>query len=72
MFFGLVAMFVDLVEFFESEPFNVSTGVFVDFFDILLGEDLFVFFYDVLFDVVVTIEANGFVGDTRSATHVCI
>lgn len=69
MFFGLVTMLVNLIEFFESESFYVTTRVFVDFFDIMFGKDLFVFLYDVLFDVVVAIEANGFISETRSAAH---
>ena len=69
MFFGLVRMFVNLVEFFESESFYVTTSVFVDFLDIMFSKDLFVFLYHVLFDIVVAIKANGFISETRSAAH---
>ena len=70
MFFGIVGILINFVEFLLLEAFDISAGVFVDFFDVVFGKVLFVFFDDILFDVVVSIESDGSVSNTGSAAHI--
>ena len=69
VFFCIIGILIDLVEFFLLESLDITAGIFVDFLDVVLGEVLFVFFNDILFDVVVSIESDGSVSDTGSAAH---
>ena len=48
---------------------DITAGIFVDFLDVVFGEVLFVLLNDILFDVVVSVESDGSVGDAGSAAH---
>ena len=50
------------------EPFDISACVFINLFDIILNEFLFVFLDDIVFNSIMAIETNSSVGDIRTTT----
>ena len=67
-FFGIVFVILDFLKFFLLEPFDISACVFINLFDIILNEFLFVFLDDIVFNSIMAIETNSSVGDIRTTT----
>ncbi len=70
MFFGIIGILINLDEFFLLEALDISAGVFVNFLDVVFGKVLFIFFDDILFDIILSIESDGSVSDTGSTAHI--
>lgn len=70
VFSGLILVLLYFSNLLLFKSLDITGGVLIDLFDVVLKKNLFIFFNDILFDIIMPIQSDGSISQTWPTSHI--